>query len=218
MKKATRKGKTTAMAKSDNFKRELPEGYRLVKTVDAGDKRFGLLMNLWAFLLTALVGVGGFFLKFRGDLGSAFPDLGNIWLFEGWLFGILVALILYLVLHELTHGAVYRLLTGEKLTFGIKLTCAYCGVPNIYVTRKTALLSLLAPFTVFSVAFLVPFFLLSGPLSSAFLVLFAFHFGGCVGDLYDTILLLFRLKGKLLMRDTGPMQTFYILSDGENDG
>ncbi|MBR5044032.1 MAG: hypothetical protein IKX66_01680, partial [Clostridia bacterium] len=63
-----------------------------------------------------------------------------------------------------------------------------------------------------------PFFLLSGPVSFAFLVLFAFHFGGCVGDLYDTVLLLFRLKGKLLMRDTGPMQTFYILSDGENDG
>ena len=205
------------MAKSDNFTRELPAGYRLVKTVDAGDKRFGLLMNLWALLLSAVAGVGGFLLKFRDDPGSAFPDLGNVWVFEGWLFGMLVALILYLVLHELTHGAVYRLLTGEKLTFGVKLTCAFCGVPNVYVTRKTALLSLLAPFTVFSVAFLLPFFLLSGPVSFAFLVLFALHFGGCAGDLYDTILLLFRLKGKLLMRDTGPSQTFYVLSDGEVD-
>ena len=205
------------MAKSDNFTRELPAGYRLVKTVDAGDKRFGLLMNLWALLLSAAVGVCGFFLKFRDDPGSAFPDLGNVWVFEGWLFGMLVALILYLVLHELTHGAVYRLLTGEKLTFGVKLTCAFCGVPNVYVTRKTALLSLLAPFTIFSVAFLLPFFLLSGPVSFAFLVLFALHFGGCAGDLYDTILLLFRLKGKLLMRDTGPSQTFYVLSDGEVD-
>lgn len=205
------------MAKSDNFTRELPEGYLPVKTVDVGDKRFGLLMNLFGILLTVAVGVGGFLLKFRGDPGSAFPDFGNVWIFEGWLFGILIALILYLVLHELTHGAVYRLLTGEKLTFGIKLTCAYCGVPNVYVTRKTALLALLAPFTVFSVAFLVPFFLLSGLLSFSFLVLFALHFGGCVGDLYDTILLLFRLKGKLLMRDTGPRQTFYVLSDGEPD-
>ena len=205
------------MDRSKNFTRELPEGYKPVKEIDAGEKKFGILMNLAATLLTAIVGVGGFFLKFRGDPGSAIPDLGNVWAFEGWLLAILAGLVAYLVLHELTHGAVYRLLTGEKLTFGLKLTCAYCGVPNIYVTKKTALLSLLAPFTVFSVAFLVPFFLFSGPVSFSFLVLFALHFGGCVGDLYDTILLLFCLKGKLLMRDTGPKQTFYVLSDGEDD-
>ena len=205
------------MARENNFTRELPDGYRLVKTVDAGDKRFGLLMNLWALVLSAVAGGGGFFLKFRGDPSSAFPDLGNIWVFEGWLFGLLAALLVYLVLHELTHGAVYRLLTGEKLTFGIKLTCAFCGVPNVYVTRKTALLSLLAPFTVFSIGFLVPFFLLSRPLSFLFLVLFALHFGGCAGDLYDTALLLFCLKGKLLMRDTGQKQSFYIHSEEARD-
>ena len=200
------------MNRSKYYTKELPDGYQPAKTVDVGEKRFAILMNLAATLLTALVGVGGFFLKFAGDPGSAIPDLSNVWLFEGWLFAILVSLIVYLVLHELTHGIVYKILTGEKLTFGLKLSCAFCGVPDVYVTRKTALLALLAPFTVFSVAFLVPFFLLSGSLSFSFLVLFSLHFGGCAGDLYDTFLLLFRLKGNLLMRDTGPRQTFYIRS------
>ena len=200
------------MNRSKYYTKELPDGYQPAKTVDVGEKRFAILMNLAATLLTAAVGVGGFFLKFAGDPGSAIPDLSNVWLFEGWLFAILVSLIVYLVLHELTHGIVYKILTGEKLTFGLKLSCAFCGVPDVYVTRKTALLALLAPFTVFSVAFLVPFFLLSGSLSFSFLVLFSLHFGGCAGDLYDTFLLLFRLKGNLLMRDTGPRQTFYIRS------
>ena len=200
------------MNRSKYYTKELPDGYQPAKTVDVGEKRFAILMNLAATLLTAVVGVGGFFLKFAGDPGSAIPDLSNVWLFEGWLFAILVSLIVYLVLHELTHGIVYKILTGEKLTFGLKLSCAFCGVPDVYVTRKTALLALLAPFTVFSVAFLVPFFLLSGLLSFSFLVLFSLHFGGCAGDLYDTFLLLFRLKGNLLMRDTGPRQTFYIRS------
>ncbi|MBR4335400.1 MAG: DUF3267 domain-containing protein [Clostridia bacterium] len=200
------------MNRSKYYTKELPDGYQPAKTVDVGEKRFAILMNLAATLLTAVVGVGGFFLKFAGDPGSAIPDLSNVWLFEGWLFAILVSLIVYLVLHELTHGIVYKILTGEKLTFGLKLSCAFCGVPDVYVTRKTALLALLAPFTVFSVAFLVPFFLLSGSLSFSFLVLFSLHFGGCAGDLYDTFLLLFRLKGNLLMRDTGPRQTFYIRS------
>ena len=201
------------MNRSKYYTKELPDGYQPAKTVDVGEKRFAILMNLAATLLTAVVGVGGFFLKFAGDPGSAIPDLSNVWLFEGWLFAILVSLIVYLVLHELTHGIVYKILTGEKLTFGLKLSCAFCGVPDVYVTRKTALLALLAPFTVFSVAFLVPFFLLSGLLSFSFLVLFSLHFGGCAGDLYDTFLLLFRLKGNLLMRDTGPRQTFYIRSE-----
>ena len=200
------------MNRSKYYTKELPDGYQPAKTVDVGEKRFAILMNLAATLLTAVVGVGGFFLKFAGDPGSAIPDLSNVWLFEGWLFAILVSLIVYLVLHELTHGIVYKILTGEKLTFGLKLSCAFCGVPDVYVTRKTALLALLAPFTVFSVAFLVPFFLLSGSLSFSFLVLFSLHFGGCAGDHYDTFLLLFRLKGNLLMRDTGPRQTFYIRS------
>ncbi|MBO4283492.1 MAG: DUF3267 domain-containing protein [Clostridia bacterium] len=200
------------MDRTKNFTRELPEGYRLVKTVDAGNKRFGFFMNLAAAALSAFAGVGGFFLKFGSDPGSSVSIGGNVWVFEGMLLGLLAALIAYLVLHELTHGIVYKILTGEKLTFGLKLTCAYCGVPDIYVTRRTALLSLLAPFTLFSVVFLVPFILLQGPLSLGFLILFALHFGGCVGDLYDTFLLLFRLKGKLLMRDSGPQQNFYVYS------
>ena len=50
----------------------------------------------------------------------------------------LVSLVLYLVLHELVHGAVYKALTHQKLTFGFTLTVAFCGVPDVYTSRKTA--------------------------------------------------------------------------------
>ena len=37
------------------------------------------------------------------------------------------------------------------------------------------------------------------------------HIGGCVGDLYDAALYLFRFRDPLtLMRDTGPKQSFYL--------
>ena len=43
------------------------------------------------------------------------------------------------------------------------------------------------------------------------LVLFGIHFGGCVGDLYDTLVYLFKYKSPdTLMNDTGPKQTFYV--------
>ena len=120
-----------------------------------------------------------------------------------------VGILVYLVLHELTHGIVYHLMTGEKLRFGLSWSCAWCGVPDIYVTRRTALCALLAPFVLFSAVFIALICLCSGLAAATAILLFAVHFGGCAGDLYDTLLLLFRLRGDILMRDTGPKQTFY---------
>ena len=124
----------------------------------------------------------------------------------------MVVIIAYVVLHELLHGLVFKLMTKQKLTFGLTLAAAYCGVPNIYVYRKTALLSLLAPFTVFLPVFLVPMFFLQNYLD---ILLFAFmlgmHVGGCSGDLYDTFLFLFKYRDpSTLMHDTGPKQVIYV--------
>ena len=42
-------------------------------------------------------------------------------------------------------------------------------------------------------------------------VIFSLHVSGCVGDLYDAALYLFRFRDPLtLMRDTGPKQSFYL--------
>ncbi len=198
------------------FYKELPQGYEPVKTIDAGNKKMGIIMNLGALLLAAVVGIVTFLLRF-----TAFPaamdvlreDMAgiqdNIWQTEGVIWGTLGVMFVYIVLHELTHGAAYKLLTKEKLTYGIKLTCAFCGVPNVYVTRKTALIALLSPFTVFNVVFLALTVFTSGWLSLCALFLFAAHFGGCIGDLYDTCLLLFKYKGDVLVNDNGPKQVFY---------
>ena len=116
------------------------------------------------------------------------------------------------------HGAAYKLLTGSKLTFGITLSVAFCGVPDIYVIRRTALISLLAPFTLFGALFagLTAWLYFANPLYCvAAVVLLGLHFGGCVGDLYTAALLIFRLRdSRLLMRDTGPEQFFYLPADG----
>ncbi|MCQ2399101.1 MAG: DUF3267 domain-containing protein, partial [Clostridia bacterium] len=134
------------------------------------------------------------------------------------LISFTIAIIAYLVLHELVHGVAYKALTHEKLTFGLSWSCAFCGVPDVYVSRKTALVSLLAPFVVFSVLFLsgaTVAYLVGDPIAFLYLgILFAIHFGGCVGDLWMTVLLSFRFRDKrLYMRDTGPEQFLYLPND-----
>lgn len=190
-----------------NFEKELPEGYREVFSIDAKNKKTALIMSLAAFFITAALCVASWLIV--RPYGYS-PDH----LIARYLI-FLIVLLAYIVLHELVHGLAYKLLTGQKLTFGMTLTVAFCGVPDIYVYRRTALISLLAPFTVFSVVFIVLALALRDPWDKFYAgVLFAVHIGGCVGDLYDTFLYLTRFRDpRTLMRDTGPKQTFYVPED-----
>ena len=186
-----------------NYFKDLPENYEKIKVIDAKDRKTILNMNLVGILIM-LVSIVPLIIIKRVDLGEIEPiDM---------LIALLVyfaGMVIYVILHELIHGLVYKIMTKEKLTFGITLTCAFCGVPNIYVTKKTALLAILAPFVLFTVIFLPIILILPASLYNlALILLFGTHTSGCVGDLYGT-LVLSRLKGDILMNDTGPTQTFY---------
>ena len=193
-----------------HFETQLPEGYTEVKRINAKKASFGIVMNLIALLVLAAVVTPAVISvkdRFRDDLTAS---LENASFFIIWL-GFFVSLFAYIVLHELVHGIAYKLLTHRKLTFGISWSCAFCGVPDVYVYRRAALIALLSPFLVFS-AILIP---LTVCLSNALLkccaaFLLGLHLGGCSGDLYDTFLFLFRYREPdVLVRDTGPEQVIY---------
>ena len=187
-----------------HFEKELPAGYAEAYTIDAADKKIGLKLNL----------IGGVGMVVLIALFALIIRPGKI--LEGMSISryliLMGAMLIYLVLHELTHGAAYKLLTGQKLTFGFTATVAYCGVPDIYVYRKASMISLLAPFCVFNLVFGGAALLLQDPWDKMIAaILLAIHIGGCVGDLYDTGLYLLRFRDpRTLMRDTGPKQTFYL--------
>lgn len=193
-----------------NFEKELPEGYREVYRINALDAKVGLIMNLIAGVIIVGLIILGLIPIFIGampfDIGGAGYLIALIALIPG--------MIIYTVWHELMHGVAYKLLTGEKLTFGMSWSCAYCGVPNIYVYRRASLISLLTPFVVCGVLLTAATVILAFVNVYAYLallILTASHFGGCVGDLWITFLFLFKLKDRsILMRDTGPEQTFYL--------
>ncbi|MBQ7172036.1 MAG: DUF3267 domain-containing protein [Clostridia bacterium] len=188
------------------YEEKLPEGYSQALVVDAADRKTVLFMRRAASLLSAALFCVFFFL-------FAFPRIREIRagfsLFKCVVF--VLSYYLYIVLHELTHGLVYKLLTKRKLAFGFQPPVAYCGVPDLYLYRITSLLSAAAPFTVFTVFFAVLFFLLNDPFSkSLVLALLALHAAGCTGDLYGAGLLLFKYTDPASLRkDTGPKQIYY---------
>lgn len=195
--------------KGKYFENELPEGYRVVRTIDAKDKKVGIILNLIALIPLAISLVVAYFATGRPRLITGDTDL---WQSLLYLLVFMICLIAYVVLHELVHGAVYKFFTREKLTFGLTLTVAFCGVPKIYVYRKPALCAVLAPFVVFLPIFLTLCFVLPAPLMkmlAAFML--GMHVGGCAGDLWVSGLLIFKLRDNAtLINDTGPKQTFCI--------
>lgn len=185
------------------FEKELPTGYKEALTVDAKNTKFGIIINVAAIVPLVLIVGATYFVVKPMDFFENYSMLRN--------FILLVSMAVYIVLHELVHGLAYKLLTKQKLKFGMSLTVAFCGVPDIYVYRTPALIALLAPFVTFTIVFGLAVLLLPNDWDKVFAsVLLGLHVGGCGGDLYDTILYLFKLKDpETLMRDTGPKQTFY---------
>lgn len=196
-----------------SYCKDLPENYKEVFHVDAKSKKVGFALTIASLVITvaSLLVIG-----LLSGFSSLFSELTNS--SKGELLVpylvLLACLFLYIVLHELVHGAAYKALTHQKLTFGVTLTVAFCGVPDIYTSRKTALIALTAPLVVFSIvllALMVYFKAVSQVYFAVFSILFSIHLGGCVGDIYMTLLLATRFRNpELLMRDTGPAQTLYL--------
>lgn len=195
-----------------NYELELPQNYKAVKVIDAKeDKKVVIIFNIVALLVMAISVAIAWILV--GDVFGNMAELGYANLIRVAVF--LVVMIAYIILHELVHGAMYKALTKQKLTFGLTLSVAFCGVPNIYVYRRTALLAVLAPFAVFLPVFTVLPIVLTTPVDKILAsFMWGMHVGGCVGDLYVAGLLLFKYRDKtVLMNDTGPKQTFYVLDE-----
>ena len=189
----------------------LPGEYREVYRINAKSAKFGILFNLLSVIpLVLVLGIAITALKAYGTTPRHVAQ--QTALIATLIFA--ASMILYLLFHELLHGLAYKALTGRKLTFGISWSCAFCGVPDIYVSRRTALAALVLPFAVFTVI-LVPLtvglFFVSSIAFFLCAVLLGLHWGGCVGDLYLILLLLFRYRSRrLLLRDTGPEQYLYL--------
>lgn len=194
------------------YEKELPSNYELIYSIDAKSKKIGIIFTIVS-LAILLVVMGICIIPLLINKASIEINRGSTDLLIAYVI-FMVALFLYIILHELVHGMVYKVLTKQKLTFGLTWSCAFCGVPNIYCYRKTALYALAAPLTVFSII-LIPLTVYLYFVDPVYYLMSSFilglHLGGCCGDMYMMWLLLARFKSnKTLIKDTGPAQTIYI--------
>lgn len=190
-----------------NFEYQLPENYEVIKVIDAKDKKTARTLTIATLIVTVIVVALGTML-YTAITKQIFL-FGKI---ESWKWLIFCVLyILIVIIHELIHGLFYKIYTKEKLTFGLTLYVAYCGVPNLYVYKKPMIYTAMAPCVILSTLLLIPMFLVNNIYDFwLILLVFACHFGGCCGDIYSSYLLKFKYKNStVLINDTGPTQTIY---------
>ena len=200
------------------FERDLPQGYKVDDVLYAEKGKFARMLTV-LYIISLFIAIGLLYLPFLLDSNSVRLDVR---VGEDRLPYYVVALVLtvaYVILHELAHGVVYKKRTGEKLTYGFALTCAYCGVPKIFTYRKTAIAAVLAPFIVFTLILipaLVACYFLHAGLYLAFGIVFAMHLSCCSGDLYVAFLFATKYKdNRTLMNGTGPKVAFFVPTDAE---
>lgn len=193
------------------YEEKVPEGYVLKRKINFKGAKTSLILNV--------VGAGLMFL-FLIPLLIVFTPKINADAIKLWhLIVFTLAYLIYVTLHEFTHAVVGYALTKKKARFGTNIIFAWCHFENVYFYKMSALLTVLAPFVIYFLALLIPALLINNVLLQFYLLVFlAIHIGGCVGDLYDAIILLFLNNSKdVLMGEVKLEQHFYEKEEQENE-
>ena len=171
----------------------IPVNYRRVSTTDLKEDGRAAAVIQGGFLGAVAAMVAAPFV-FDLPLGSGWS--GRV------VAGVTVgACLVYMVLHEFTHGSLLWLLTGVRPRYAVRLPYLVTGSQAL-LTRGQAITVALAPFALWSVVLLG---LLVALPSDAFLtvyVVLALNLGGSAGDAVQAVAIA-RVPHEALIRDDG---------------
>lgn len=183
----------------------LLDGYREVLQINMqSDRKTALKINVGAGIVNVLVLVAGHFIVPYTEFLNMSPVSAVFLRFAV----MIIAYIVYMAMHELTHAAVMKAVGGGKVVFGFTGLYAFAGSREDWFDKTAYRCIALAPLIVWGIifgflAFLVPrswfwvvWFLQSG------------NIGGAAGDVYVTAKL-WHMPDTILVRDTGVDMTVY---------
>lgn len=183
----------------------LPEGYRELYSVDLQkNKKVALLVNLLAIVIAVVLAVT---MHFFVPISSLFDMQNGLGSYLIRFAALSVLMIVYMVLHELTHGIAMKICGTKKIKYGFTGLYAFAG-SNDYYNKKAYIFIALAPIVLWGVvlAIINPFV----PLEWFWVVymLQINNLSGAAGDLYVTV----KFSGfpkDILIRDYGIGMTVF---------
>ncbi len=183
----------------------LPDGYGEVMRIDLQkDRKDSIAVNVLAgVVMVAVLAVGAFIVP-AGEILDLDFGSGLLLRFAVMIVGMLV----YMVLHEMTHGAVMKAVGARKVRFGFTGMYAYAGSLEDYFDKGSYRLTALAPVVVWGIIFGVLAVVVPASWFWVIWFLQAANIGGSMGDVYVTAKL-WKKPASILVRDTGVDMTVY---------
>lgn len=177
----------------------LPQGYREILSVDLQkNKKLMLLVNGIAIVLAGLMLAVGIRLVPVSTLFDMSAGMGAYFARFGVL---LVLLVLYMVLHELTHAAAMKLCGTKKVRFGFTGMYAFAGSDDYYPKLPYIAIAL-APIVLLGIIIAVVNALVPESWFWVVYIVQITNISGAGGDLYVTLRFA-ALPGDILVRDYG---------------
>lgn len=182
--------------------RTLPRSYRYAATMDFMRDR--AQMKAVVFLSLALVIIPVLIGLAIAPVGPGWRLLGARW--YGWPL-LAAALIAYIPLHELTHGAAMFVLSGVPPKYGLRLPYAYCG-SAVWFDRRSHIVTALAPVALWGAGLQIAMAALPPDWFWPLWIVQVSNLSGSAGDIYCAWALM-RMEGDLLIQDTGVRMRVY---------
>ena len=183
----------------------LPDGYREIYSIDLQkDKKMSLFVNLLAVIIALILLVP---MNLFVPISLLFDMENGLSSYIIRFVSLIVLMIVYMVLHELTHGIAMKICGTKKVKYGFTGLYAFAG-SNDYYNKKSYIFIALAPIVLWGIiiAIINPFV----PLEWFWVVYIIqiLNLSGAAGDLFVTV----KFSGfpkDILIRDYGVGMTVF---------
>lgn len=183
----------------------LPGDYKEIVSIDLQkNKKLMLLVNVIAVIIAVAMVVPAAFVVPISALFDMSRGLGNYAIRFG---ALLVLMVVYMVLHELVHGAAMKICGTKKIKYGFTGMYAFAGSDEYYDKRGYIFIAL-APVILWGAVLAVVNCLVPTEWFWVVYLLQVMNISGAAGDLYVTVKFL-PLPKDILVKDYGVGMTVY---------
>lgn len=171
----------------------LPLTYRLHRSIDLKkDRRYSLAVQ-GIFVVVALAAVAAALLLDL-SLGSSLSSIVMVPV-------VLAVCLVYMAVHEVTHGVVLQLLTRLRPSYAVRFPFLTTG-SEAFLTKRNTMTVALAPSVIWGLALLIAVFALPPDYRLIAYIVLTLNFAGSAGD-YVEAWVVGRQRHDVLVRDDG---------------
>ncbi len=187
---------------------QLPPDYQPVYTLDLSQNKVAAIaLNLGALALFLVFGVwfARLSMRLRPELWQSGSSVSVA---STEIYSLVIALVLMLVLHELTHGLFFWVFTRQRPVFGFKLMYAYAAAPDWYLARTPFIITGAAPLVLLTLFGILLMLIVPLALVPGLIFFMTFNAAGSIADIYTVMVLLYQPK-TVFIQDRGDSFTVF---------